>query len=192
LRGSTRHSHGTITLLRTIATRVTCSQAALFAGTLLGQAKMPKVRQRNLPDLSHGTGGLALQVTPNFWIVCDLPPKFHPVAFRVLLGFTPSGAGGATGDWRSWSGLRARRCSQRPMQRACAWCGRSKTTPRFPRPIFLTSLNGYGERCRADHPMMINKKARRAELLVCPSGVNHLARRHRRSSQNRITPKERR
>ncbi len=38
----------------------------------------------------------------------DLPPKFHPAAVRVLLGCTPTGAGGATGDRRSWSGLRSR------------------------------------------------------------------------------------
>jgi len=38
----------------------------------------------------------------------DLPPNFHPAAVRVPGGFTPSGAGGATGDRRSWSGLRSR------------------------------------------------------------------------------------
>ncbi len=30
-------------------------------------------------------------------ISSDLPPKFHPAAVRVLLGCTPTGAGGATG-----------------------------------------------------------------------------------------------
>src|SRR6185312_15334155 len=38
----------------------------------------------------------------------DLPPKFHPAAVRVRPGCTPIGAGGATGDGRSWSGLRSR------------------------------------------------------------------------------------
>jgi hypothetical protein len=37
----------------------------------------------------------------------DLPLKFHPVAIRVSADFTPSGAGGATSDRRSWSGLRS-------------------------------------------------------------------------------------
>jgi RNA-directed DNA polymerase len=38
----------------------------------------------------------------------DLPPNFHPAAVRVSGFCTPSGAGGATGDRRSWSGLRSR------------------------------------------------------------------------------------
>ena len=38
----------------------------------------------------------------------DLPLKFHPAAVRVSGFCTPSGAGGATGDRRSWSGLRSR------------------------------------------------------------------------------------
>ena len=38
----------------------------------------------------------------------DLPLNFHPVAVRVSGFCTPSGAGGATGDRRSWSGLRSR------------------------------------------------------------------------------------
>jgi len=38
----------------------------------------------------------------------DLPPNFHPAAVRVWGFCTPSGAGGATGDRRSWSGLRSR------------------------------------------------------------------------------------
>jgi hypothetical protein len=38
----------------------------------------------------------------------DLPSKFHPAAIRVSGLCTPCGAGGATGDWRSWSGLRSR------------------------------------------------------------------------------------
>jgi DNA invertase Pin-like site-specific DNA recombinase len=38
----------------------------------------------------------------------DLPPNFHPAAIRVSGFCTPSGAGGATGDRRSWSGLRSR------------------------------------------------------------------------------------
>ena len=38
----------------------------------------------------------------------DLPLNFHPAAIRVSGGFTPLGAGGATCDRRSWSGLRRR------------------------------------------------------------------------------------
>jgi hypothetical protein len=41
-------------------------------------------------------------------MVVDLPPNFHPRAIRALAGFTPWGAGGATCDRRSWSGLRSR------------------------------------------------------------------------------------
>jgi hypothetical protein len=39
----------------------------------------------------------------------DLPPNFHPAAVRVSGFCTPSGAGGATGDRRSWSGCAADR-----------------------------------------------------------------------------------
>ncbi|MVT55735.1 hypothetical protein GPL17_35625, partial [Bradyrhizobium yuanmingense] len=38
----------------------------------------------------------------------DLPLDFHPAAVRVSGFCTPSGAGGATDDRRSWSGLRSR------------------------------------------------------------------------------------
>ena len=38
----------------------------------------------------------------------DLPPNFHPAAIGASAGFTPLGAGGATCDRRSWSGLRSR------------------------------------------------------------------------------------
>jgi hypothetical protein len=38
----------------------------------------------------------------------DLPLNFHPVAIRVSAGDTPEGADVATGDRRSWSGLRSR------------------------------------------------------------------------------------
>jgi hypothetical protein len=38
----------------------------------------------------------------------DLPLNFHPAAIRVSADFTPSGAGRATCDRRSWSGLRSR------------------------------------------------------------------------------------
>src|SRR5713101_5056763 len=38
----------------------------------------------------------------------DLPLNFHPAAVRVSGFCTPSGAGGATDDRRSWSGLRSR------------------------------------------------------------------------------------
>ena len=38
----------------------------------------------------------------------DLPLNFHPKAIRASAGFKPWGAGGATCDRRSWSGLRRR------------------------------------------------------------------------------------
>jgi len=38
----------------------------------------------------------------------DLPLNFHPKAIRASADFTPWGAGGATCDRRSWSGLRRR------------------------------------------------------------------------------------
>jgi hypothetical protein len=38
----------------------------------------------------------------------DLPPNFHPAAIRASVFCTPCGGGGATGDRRSWSGLRSR------------------------------------------------------------------------------------
>jgi hypothetical protein len=38
----------------------------------------------------------------------DLPLSCHPAAIRASAGFTPCGAVGATGDRRSWSGLRSR------------------------------------------------------------------------------------
>jgi ribonuclease BN (tRNA processing enzyme) len=41
-------------------------------------------------------------------VTTDLPPNFHPVAVRVSGVCTPAGAVGATGDRRSWSGLRSR------------------------------------------------------------------------------------
>jgi hypothetical protein len=47
---------------------------------------------------------LALAVTADY----DLPLNFHPAAIRASAGFTPLGAGGATCDRRSWSGLRRR------------------------------------------------------------------------------------
>jgi hypothetical protein len=42
------------------------------------------------------------------YVPVDLPLNVHPVAVRVSGFCTPSGAGGATGDRRSWSGLRSR------------------------------------------------------------------------------------
>jgi hypothetical protein len=41
-------------------------------------------------------------------MACDLPLKFHPRAIRASAGFKAWGAGGATCDRRSWSGLRSR------------------------------------------------------------------------------------
>jgi hypothetical protein len=38
----------------------------------------------------------------------DLPLNFHPATIRASAGFAPWGAGGATCDRRSWSGLRSR------------------------------------------------------------------------------------
>jgi hypothetical protein len=50
-----------------------------------------------------GSPAGAQQVAPS-----DLPLNFHPAAVRVSAFCTPSGAGGATDDRRSWSGLRSR------------------------------------------------------------------------------------
>ena len=60
--------------------------------------------------------GLHLQLVPvlgaddldSAFGAIDLPLNFHPAAIRVSADFTPSGAGGATCDRRSWSGLRSR------------------------------------------------------------------------------------
>ncbi|WP_455406613.1 hypothetical protein, partial [Rhodopseudomonas parapalustris] len=38
----------------------------------------------------------------------DLPLNFHPATVRVSAVFTPVGVCRATGDRRSWSGLRSR------------------------------------------------------------------------------------
>ena len=38
----------------------------------------------------------------------DLPLNFHPAAVRAWAGFTPCGAGEASCERRSWSGLRSR------------------------------------------------------------------------------------
>jgi hypothetical protein len=49
-----------------------------------------------------------IQYRSAFCSLSDLPSKFHPAAVRVSGLCTPCGAVGATGDWRSWSGLRSR------------------------------------------------------------------------------------
>jgi hypothetical protein len=49
----------------------------------------------------------------------DPPPNFHPAAIRVSAGDTPDGADVATGDLRSWSGLRSR---SRVAVRLAAYC----------------------------------------------------------------------
>ena len=54
--------------------------------------------------LSGGRNGVA---DPN-WGGSDLPPNSHPAVIRAFPVDTPSGADGATGDRRSWSGLRSR------------------------------------------------------------------------------------
>jgi uncharacterized membrane protein YphA (DoxX/SURF4 family) len=59
--------------------------------------------------LTHFMTGLPGSV--HVWAILaatDLPPNIHPTAVRVSGFCTPSGAGGATGDRRSWSGLRSR------------------------------------------------------------------------------------
>jgi hypothetical protein len=53
--------------------------------------------------------GVVLREEPKVYLAAiDLPRNFHPKAIRALAGFTPWGAGGATCDRRSWSGLRSR------------------------------------------------------------------------------------
>ena len=56
------------------------------------------------PDLSANKASLDLSGD----LTNDLPLSFHPAAIRASAVCTPSGAGGATGDRRSWSGLRRR------------------------------------------------------------------------------------
>lgn len=67
--------------------------------------------RRAIASLDRGEGIAHDQVKD--WVTSrrsanDLPLNFHPVAIRVSGFCTPIGAGGATGDRRSWSGLRSR------------------------------------------------------------------------------------
>jgi hypothetical protein len=65
----------------------------------------------------------------------DLPLNFHPAAIRVSADFTPSGAGRATCDRRSWSELRSRSdVAVRSAVFAPASCSRST-------PIICCSVN---------------------------------------------------
>ena len=65
-------------------------------------------------DLGIETSGgpLRLYITTSVVVEIDddsdLPLNIHPAAIRASAGFTPLGAGGATCDRRSWSGLRSR------------------------------------------------------------------------------------
>jgi len=52
--------------------------------------------------------GVRAIATISGFVDYDLPLSSHPVAVRVSGFCTPSGAGGATDDRRSWSGLRSR------------------------------------------------------------------------------------
>ena len=52
--------------------------------------------------------GYAVQNMGGSMSIADLPLNCHPAAIRASAGFTPCGAVGATGDRRSWSGLRSR------------------------------------------------------------------------------------
>jgi hypothetical protein len=74
---------------------------------LLGQiqADLEKSRTTRHCVISHGLKK-EYSIITNAEI--DLPLNFHPAAIRVWGFCTPSGAGGATGDRRSWSGLRSR------------------------------------------------------------------------------------
>jgi hypothetical protein len=47
-------------------------------------------------------------ITSPVLFAADLPLHFHPKAIRASASFKPWGAGGATCDRRSWSGLRRR------------------------------------------------------------------------------------
>jgi hypothetical protein len=51
---------------------------------------------------------LGITLEADHYVAADLPPNSHPAAVRVSGFCTPLGAGRATGDRRSWSGLRSR------------------------------------------------------------------------------------
>jgi hypothetical protein len=74
-----------------------------------GRVDADEVRKAYAPMLSEIRDYLKeMNVSEQLAAEIDLPLNFHPAAIRVSAGFTPSGAGRATGDRRSWSGLRSR------------------------------------------------------------------------------------
>jgi hypothetical protein len=76
--------------------RAGIGRAAAYRGVLEASTSLPKERYAVSND------SLVKLIQP------DLPLNFHPAAVRVSGFCTPCGAGGATGDRRSWSGLRSR------------------------------------------------------------------------------------
>ena len=70
------------------------------------------VEEMRLAVQADLNGSLHGRSRPSAWLsflaYIDLPLNFHPAAIRASAGFTPWGAGGATCDRRSWSGLRSR------------------------------------------------------------------------------------
>ena len=72
-------------------------QMSDYKGAALMLPAMPKAKQL-LADKGYDAD----------WFHVDLPRKFHPAAIRASADFTSLGAGGATCDRRSWSGLRRR------------------------------------------------------------------------------------
>ena len=59
-----------------------------------------------VPMTFRKRGGRRMVILPD-GVEADLPLVCHPVAIRASACFAPSGAGVATGDLRSWSGLRS-------------------------------------------------------------------------------------
>jgi hypothetical protein len=61
-----------------------------------------------MDSYDRAPSAVTLDIDDTVDVVHDLPLNFHPVAVRVSGFCTPSGAGRATDDRRSWSGLRSR------------------------------------------------------------------------------------
>ena len=78
------------------------SRKQQLSDELSGLQQQMVQRQQELREFTAKQG----QYLAFIW--ADLPPNSHPVAIRACPVDTPSGADGATGDRRSWSGLRSR------------------------------------------------------------------------------------
>src|ERR1700730_5742050 len=102
-------------MLRDIRWRVFCSVLSpAWAKSIAGSAA--DVTREKVPAARCYVG----RDRPVLFLICfvavyggccesiDLPLNFHPAAIRVSAGVTRAGAGRATCDRRSWSGLRSR------------------------------------------------------------------------------------